>query len=941
MAASADVWASLNSLATLTEFDAFRAKMRSYHQDARDFRSKLDAVLKAAEDDKHKRDCAAHSIQQLVRWRLRASQTVQLPEPEVEASPVSAAHTADVNKKKAEALRKWLFDPANGGLGRFTEYALCYMFNQLGVLNPGLQIELFEECQRQGLGLTQRLKARESYGVGLTKIGRVKEGIEVMSAVVNADPFSPGRGYTSNYLFDAWYRLYEVSQNVITSADADLTVDIAIWDEFDTATGPPACMPPLSSTSERVRLGRADIAKTEAVASNALTSAMAECIKGYCTEPQFEGLLRLMWIRLMLSRKKGEQLHKVPHVVIEVCRLLLLLEGGSEGKDFWMHAGHLELLCFSRVDAAMRSNQGPPDSASTDQLAFEAAVWKVLECTLGVGQLQTTHTRVSRILSLARDSSVGDEWLAPMGFAQNALKSAMKLVKSWGMQRFQAALGDGTVAQRLSFSGAQDQAGPMPSYESEFLSRTWSFRGLVGSPRPMLLPGGLTLMGARVPDLIVTRKDEIVFRHMLSSYGVLDVEEPNEAVPLIIDITRRCFFTEKLQDLHSEEHQKFDAASDAFIELLGIDANKRRKADSTCNVGAMMALFGDCREHAVVFCALYSFWVRRQVMSKISLALPGKLLFNFAADVSLPKKSPETNQQDFNPPDRKKSLIHADSVCKTNQDLEVIRELLQEEVRGAHVGVYAPIQMESKYVEAGRPDPCPESWRPAQRNYTLEDLRGGAKLSKYELSNSFLLLYRGECVSKWEERSQETGWQLPNIDGSLQVPDDVLKDVDHIELFQLVEEHTMCFRLSHRVDGLEVSRCDSFYNEQYHASSRHLQSPYTFGSGQCNLADLELVGTLDGGYMEALSEGKIVKVPVRLRLLPYSKRTESPGWGEMGDCLSYMGVEMGTSFDPAVQLTCEQVCMSVGIQSPREAFLDRLRAWYRREEPRSRSKHFP
>ena len=70
---------------------------------------------------------------------------------------------------------------------------------------------------------------------------------------------------------------------------------------------------------------------------------------------------------------------------------------------------------------------------------------------------------------------------------------------------------------------------------------------------------------------------------------------------------RAAFSTWLLQDLHSAEHAKFDASSQALIELMGISMELRRGVNATSNASLSLLFFGDCREHASEMSLFFSF----------------------------------------------------------------------------------------------------------------------------------------------------------------------------------------------------------------------------------------------------------------------------------------------------------------------------------------------
>ena len=65
---------------------------------------------------------------------------------------------------------------------------------------------------------------------------------------------------------------------------------------------------------------------------------------------------------------------------------------------------------------------------------------------------------------------------------------------------------------------------------------------------------------------------------------------------------------------------RFDAISDAAIELVGIPRDLRRNVDCSSNCSMAMLFFGDCREHAIILTALFDFWQNEVCNALLSAA---------------------------------------------------------------------------------------------------------------------------------------------------------------------------------------------------------------------------------------------------------------------------------------------------------------------------------
>eukprot|EP00008_Paramoeba_atlantica_P002236 CAMPEP_0201502768 /NCGR_PEP_ID=MMETSP0151_2-20130828/84313_1 /ASSEMBLY_ACC=CAM_ASM_000257 /TAXON_ID=200890 /ORGANISM="Paramoeba atlantica, Strain 621/1 / CCAP 1560/9" /LENGTH=159 /DNA_ID=CAMNT_0047896391 /DNA_START=1924 /DNA_END=2403 /DNA_ORIENTATION=- len=142
--------------------------------------------------------------------------------------------------------------------------------------------------------------------------------------------------------------------------------------------------------------------------------------------------------------------------------------------------------------------------------------------------------------------------------------------------------------------------------------------------------------------------------------------------------------------------------------------------------------------------------------------------------------------------------------------------------------------------------------------------------------------------------------------------------------------------------GLEsVEMKDSFYNELFteapDESGRVLppdqQSPYQFGSGKIDLDELADTRSFSAGFMIAQDEEtkQQIKTPVRINLLPFSRRADSPSLSESGDIVRFIGMGL-LSVDVVGELMREDIVRMQGLKSRRDELLDRLRAWKKSRE---------
>jgi hypothetical protein len=440
-----------------------------------------------------------------------------------------------------------------------------------------------------------------------------------------------------------------------------------------------------------------------------------------------------------------------------------------------------------------------------------------------------------------------------------------------------------------------------------FLKHSFNMRGLIASNRPHYIPGGMSVMGSRVPDMIFSHADKPIFMQLLKQWDLLHESDARRFVQRLMHNVRQCFHTHRLQDLHSDTHTQFDLASDGITELAGIRTSMRKGTDCSTNCSAALVLLGDCREHTIEMLAFFDFW-QSELLNR----------------VLRPGLDPNAS----------------DDLTSTRQMLgsfsEELDDVLRIQMRGAHVGVYAAVQMDSKYNPTAYSSSS--DFVPRLRSYTLADLRSGVPLSTYELQNSLIVVsYTDGSVRVLEPQwnAATSYWGIDSRDGVPTIPD--AASCESIQLLNLIEEHTMTFlceegrslaedsflTMSTAADiadhsqlptaNFKVELADAFYNSSFDTAD--IRSPYSLGSGEIDLNDLLRYGTLSGGTMKAGvfdDNGQCVQLldlPVRLRLLNFSCRSDVPAVGD-DDCgLRLIGVNLA-NVDVVAELVRERHAMA-------------------------------
>eukprot|EP00003_Mantamonas_plastica_P010643 TRINITY_DN200_c0_g1_i1.p1 TRINITY_DN200_c0_g1~~TRINITY_DN200_c0_g1_i1.p1 ORF type:complete len:956 (+),score=300.45 TRINITY_DN200_c0_g1_i1:401-3268(+) len=513
---------------------------------------------------------------------------------------------------------------------------------------------------------------------------------------------------------------------------------------------------------------------------------------------------------------------------------------GDESKDYWSASGLMELYCM---------RQQASESESTE------CINRMFDRVRAPHQLGVTVRRLRMLHHVY--VAQGNEFADHVSGVINTLdKGRHNLLVEGNCKN----ICKGECTQSVDIA---------EGLKRKFMDQTFSLRGIIDSPRPFYIPGGLQLAGARVPDMIVSKVDSMMFAELLSEWNLDDITDPQEFIDKCTPCIRACFRTKELQDLHSESHGRFDAISDAAILLSGINPKDRKGTQCITNVSASLMFFGDCREHAITLQAFFDYWQLNLLRRKMCEAVQ---LMNNHSD--------EKEAQD-----RFHEIVHQE-----------IPQLIGFQIRCAHVSVYSTIQMDDIYQPTGY-EPGKE-FVPKQRSYSIEDVRNGVSLSEYELSRSILVINYQDGTTKtmtayWN--AETSYWGMDNENGVPSITD--LDQVESVLLLNAIEQHTMSFSIVPNKQDLtqySVHRCDSFYNEKFRGESDSVdeQSPYEFGSGEVDITVLDSNNTLlNGGKMVALNaSGEQEDIPVFLSLLPYSRRTDSPALMETTSALRFLGV---------------------------------------------------
>ena len=401
------------------------------------------------------------------------------------------------------------------------------------------------------------------------------------------------------------------------------------------------------------------------------------------------------------------------------------------------------------------------------------------------------------------------------------------------------------------------------------------------------------MVGGRVPDMIFNSMDRPVFRELLRRWELdnIDGTQPVEFADRLIEKIRSIFNTKSLQSLHGDNHKRFDIISDTCIELVGIPSSRRRGTKCLTNVSAALLFFGDCREHAFEMLSFFDFWQKLKI-DELSLS-SFNLLHSSAHD---PQRFAEIQKE--------------------------IAKIAEFELRGAHVGVYSKVRMIEKYKHDGYADGKPFQLR----EYSKDDIIAGNPLTDYELKNSLLLCTSGPITMvvepTWDATTSTT--VIPNVNG---VP--VLEAMlfDEIVLFNLIEDHTMTFLVHTDTNTATTTiQCkDSFYNEIFNDPNVPDQcSPYQFGDQVIDFISLKAENSIKAGTLQvADSQNNLIDVPVRIKLLPFSKRTDAPEMSNSGEKLHFLGLELDYC-DVAGEIIREQNVRAANGTSRRDVFLNRI-----------------
>lgn len=582
-------------------------------------------------------------------------------------------------------------------------------------------------------------------------------------------------------------------------------------------------------------------------------------------------------VRLRLVEDRISGLYQQLRCLVELIAIALDIQGGDESLDYWVHAGRLLVNVI----------QGAP--AST----LQTLLTELLSTVDADFKLATTLTELRRICTQASA-------IQTLAFVPTQLKSSLEVWRmgadlaithcAAGRAHFQA----GTINDQYPATNLEDD--PL----ARFRRQTINFLALTGNLLALHIAGNIGRVGARVPDLLINRQvqedlADLVETKVLQALTAEDKADPLAVIARIQQIVGAGLKLGELQDLQSPAHHAFELRSDGLIALSGVDREMRKDTRTGTDLtAALLMQTGDCRETMYLNGALFACWQQRQVRAAIAKALL-------------------TLELDFHTGFQR--VVH-----------DELPRLLRYQLRGGQVAVYVEgIAMVSKYhcVRHSADDPIAVS-----RTYGIAELRAGVPLTHYELTHAILAVTYEDGSTCWIDSRDPTTGRLRPIEhypvpggGVPAIPDGVIAtpQVRSIRLLNLVEEHALT--LLYDTQTQKVERADGFYNEQLFAS------PYVFGSGPLNLAEIASpLGLIQAGHRWVqYPDGTQQQHPVYLRFLPFSQTDYEPTLVE-GDIPGTIQL-MGRTFQG--DLKRERRRLEEGT-SPIPTLLERLQSWEQR-----------
>jgi hypothetical protein len=742
---------------------------------------------------------------------------------------------------------------SEGGLARWTTNELFEISNRFRLMSsPENEIRLYRECVDPAFQASPRV--REFLVLALNKSGQPAEAIREASRI-----------------------LADGGQNVlIWGALAQSYTGCVLYAEqlLRSLASAPAKIDPAQFVAHFPDVALAELtpALAEQLRARSMAAAMRTCRQGFRdTGEPYPGL---GWMARIIDQL-AETAHAHPdadmarlhHDLRRLTRLLRIaldVQGGRESRDYWTHAGLLQLAIVQHIDEA----------------EYQATLRLTLTHADAGFKLSSTRVEIERIrdgyavMSAIRPGDPG--YAARVERAEHAI-AALERGRAQFAQQGRAATGEV----------------PAPADPVEaFLSQTINFGALAGNMVPLTLSGTIGRVGARVPDLLINRRvqedlADLINHNILPTLQSSERTDPRAVAQRILQMVGTLLNIGALQDLQSPGHFVFDTRSDGLIALSGVDADLRKDSRTGTDLTAAMLLQNcDCRETMYLNGALFARWQQTAVRNAIARAL-------LCMDV------------DF---DEGFERIVG----------EEIPALMRYQLRGGQVDVYVEsIAMLSKYKHVRR---SADDATAMARPYGLAELRAGQPLTRYELEQSLIEVRHADGAVRWlQPRDPASGaWRpiphTPVGDGGVPLIDG---DVAGLRLLNLVEAHALTFLYDTQARAVEL--CDGFYNERLFDNC-----PYTFGSGSVDVSGLARApGLLQAGTRTVIeADGAAVRRPVYLSFLRYSQADYAIGLveGDMPETLQLMGRTFRASFRR------EQRRLQEGT-SPVPALLEKIQAW--------------
>lgn len=810
--------------------------------------------------------------------------------------------------KKCQRLRQFVFHDQScseenkySRLKSWNTMELSEIFGSFGLLSAHEdQIEVYENCDNEDF--RKQPMTKMFYAKALQQSGRIADAIVQLEELrYNYDAHIHGEA--SNYLGDCFTIQYETAEQLAEQLQAlqgghfdcqKLQKRIQLYQKRFLSQEERQKGIGLTITLETVR----------EVAIGARRKAQAAYDAHYTLTCSHEPLLRMLAFRSQeraeLARKlenldhKRRQLHSRYEQLEErikqqtvLAKDSILSQGGLESHDYWIHSGQLEALCYG-------------EETHIDN--YKLTLKRLCSYAKGPHQLTTTITRLQAIQEIFAQEGGKDQCCSVIGHLCDFIRVGMSRLKEKGSANIDDLLGD-AVKERPSEWVAAEETVLRHLFEQSF-----NMRGMVCAPRPFLIPGGLSLVGGRVPDIIFSPADHPIFEKLLQVWQ-LDTVAPDNALEFcdrLIDHLRSVFSTHRLQRLHSKEHEQFDTTSDACIQMMGIPPEMRKGTNCCTNCSSALLFIGDCREHAFEMCAFFDFWQKMNI---------NKLLLSAYQAL-------ESSVEEM--------------IAKNTQVSQQIHSILASQLRGGHVGIYSSVRMVEKYKPVGWDNNDPLIYRP----YNRDSLLNKEPLSEYELRNSFLVVHyhRNQTAENVDSKWSHVKVILPQWDSDLQeevIPhsDGVptvfdLGLVESVELFNLVEEHTTTFLVRTCSQGKKIIQCkDAFYNERYNTDDAPESQicHYRLGNQELDADDVVAERSLCIGTWALLHEddGSTQQHEIRIRLLPHSRRTDTEHIRGDPHRIHFMGMELN-NLEVVGELLREEKTRATGQPSRRDLFLDRL-----------------